>query len=234
MRQAWGVVTFLACGAAHAQLVGEFDLRVDFGDDLFSWGGLGGSENFFQAQPLRGARYGIVAGSLRGVAIDYDVSIAALPTSQLRDMAVALGPPGVSRPYAFRPAPSESRSGAGQFSGTVDGRGQGGLFVLDSRDVLFMELYETINDFPFSADGVWFAGSEFTITFQAEFDVGGCGPADLAVPFGVLSQLDAAEFVRLFFDQEVIAGAYAEPLGVVSAADVDEFVRLYFEGCASR
>ncbi|MEL6329995.1 MAG: choice-of-anchor tandem repeat NxxGxxAF-containing protein [Planctomycetota bacterium] len=62
----------------------------------------------------------------------------------------------------------------------------------------------------------------------------GCTPADLDVPFGVISQADVAVFVNLFFAGDDRAADLAEPFGVVSQADVAEFVRLFFEGCPAR
>ncbi|MEO1510668.1 MAG: hypothetical protein AAFU70_01220, partial [Planctomycetota bacterium] len=59
----------------------------------------------------------------------------------------------------------------------------------------------------------------------------GCSPADLADPFGVISQADSAEFVARFFAGDAGVAALSEPFDVVSQADVSAFVQLFFEGC---
>ncbi|MEL6328748.1 MAG: hypothetical protein AAFR38_03725 [Planctomycetota bacterium] len=58
-----------------------------------------------------------------------------------------------------------------------------------------------------------------------------CSPADLAQPFGVISQADVTRFVELFFEDDPRVASLAEPFDVVSQADVDAFVTLFFQGC---
>ncbi|MEL6330766.1 MAG: GC-type dockerin domain-anchored protein [Planctomycetota bacterium] len=58
-----------------------------------------------------------------------------------------------------------------------------------------------------------------------------CSPADLAPPFGVISQADVNEFVNLFFANDPQVAAFAAPFNVVSQADVNAFVDLFFAGC---
>ncbi|MEO1511134.1 MAG: GC-type dockerin domain-anchored protein, partial [Planctomycetota bacterium] len=62
-------------------------------------------------------------------------------------------------------------------------------------------------------------------------EVGGCNGADLAEPFGILSQADVAAFVDAFFANDPRVAQLASPFDVVSQADVNEFVSLFFEGC---
>ncbi|MEL6329087.1 MAG: choice-of-anchor tandem repeat NxxGxxAF-containing protein [Planctomycetota bacterium] len=59
----------------------------------------------------------------------------------------------------------------------------------------------------------------------------GCNDADLARPYGVISQADSAELVALFFAGDARVAALAAPFDTVSQSDVAEFVRLFFEGC---
>ncbi|MEL6396120.1 MAG: hypothetical protein AAFQ71_08990 [Planctomycetota bacterium] len=61
-----------------------------------------------------------------------------------------------------------------------------------------------------------------------------CSPADLAEPYGVLSQADVSEFVSLFFSLDPNVAALASPFDVVSQADVDAFVDLFFAGCPAQ
>ncbi|MEO1511781.1 MAG: SGNH/GDSL hydrolase family protein, partial [Planctomycetota bacterium] len=52
----------------------------------------------------------------------------------------------------------------------------------------------------------------------------GCSAADLAAPFGVLSQTDVDAFVSAFFAADPGVASLAPPASVVSQADVDAFV----------
>ncbi|MEL6329834.1 MAG: hypothetical protein AAFR38_09245 [Planctomycetota bacterium] len=58
-----------------------------------------------------------------------------------------------------------------------------------------------------------------------------CSAADVAAPFGVISQADVSEFVDLFFAGDSRVAALAGPIDIVSQADVNAFVGLFFAGC---
>ncbi|MEL6396326.1 MAG: GC-type dockerin domain-anchored protein [Planctomycetota bacterium] len=59
--------------------------------------------------------------------------------------------------------------------------------------------------------------------------VSGC-PADLAPPYGIISNTDVDAFVAAFFANDPAADL-APPFGVISSTDVDAFVDAFFEGC---
>ncbi|MEL6330002.1 MAG: hypothetical protein AAFR38_10085 [Planctomycetota bacterium] len=86
------------------------------------------------------------------------------------------------------------------------------------------EVYFTIETV--SGDGVLVSSDS-----GADYGPAPCSPADLAEPFGVISQADVAAFVDLFFAGDPKAAAFAEPLDVASQADVSAFVDLFFAGC---
>ncbi|MEO1512540.1 MAG: GC-type dockerin domain-anchored protein, partial [Planctomycetota bacterium] len=62
---------------------------------------------------------------------------------------------------------------------------------------------------------------------------GPCSGADLAPPFGIISQADVTAFVNAFFAMDPAADL-APPFGVISQADVTAFVNLFFAGCPAR
>ncbi|MEO1511604.1 MAG: hypothetical protein AAFU70_05990, partial [Planctomycetota bacterium] len=55
-------------------------------------------------------------------------------------------------------------------------------------------------------------------------------PADLAIPFGTISQLDIAAFVDAFFASGAAAD-FSPPFGVISQADVAGYVEAFFSDC---
>ncbi|MEM1186551.1 MAG: carbohydrate-binding protein [Planctomycetota bacterium] len=65
-----------------------------------------------------------------------------------------------------------------------------------------------------------------TLTFTAT----GCGPADLAEPFGVLDLDDVDRFILAFLIGNDAADI-AAPLGVLDLADIDTFIASFFAGC---
>lgn len=69
-----------------------------------------------------------------------------------------------------------------------------------------------------SGDGIFDLGS------------GGCNPADIAEPFGVLDLGDISAFVTAFLSQDPAADI-APPLGVFDLADLSAFVGAFIGGC---
>ncbi|MEL6328841.1 MAG: hypothetical protein AAFR38_04210 [Planctomycetota bacterium] len=145
---------------------------------------------------------------------------------------------------------SYTLGGAGVFEflvrqATLDGEpldpplafGESRLFTADQRNI---RLAGTLRDGdPFE---IRFITDFFGGDFVSPFTTGGvritrvpgpCNDADLVFPFGRLTQLDAAEFVTLFFADDPAVAAFAEPTDIVNQADVDAFVALFFQGCPS-
>jgi hypothetical protein len=59
---------------------------------------------------------------------------------------------------------------------------------------------------------------------------GGCNPADLFAPFGVLDLADVQGFIAAFVDQDPIADI-APAFGVLDLADVQTFIAEFTAGC---
>lgn len=57
-----------------------------------------------------------------------------------------------------------------------------------------------------------------------------CGPADLALPLGVLDLADTVAFVTAYMTQGADAD-FAEPFGVWDQADITAFVAAFYSGC---
>lgn len=71
---------------------------------------------------------------------------------------------------------------------------------------------------------------DFTLTIHGTAPDPGCGPADLAPPFGVLDLADVSAFLLAFINGETTADL-AEPFGILDLADVIEFSMLFGAGC---
>lgn len=59
---------------------------------------------------------------------------------------------------------------------------------------------------------------------------GGCNPADIAEPFGILDLADISAFITAFLAQDPVADL-AEPIGVFDLADLTAFVNAFVAGC---
>ena len=70
------------------------------------------------------------------------------------------------------------------------------------------------------------AGSSIEITVGS----GGCSPADLAEPFGIVDIDDVDAFITAFLSGDAAADLVA-PFGIVDIDDVDNFITLFLAGC---
>lgn len=83
--------------------------------------------------------------------------------------------------------------------------------------------------------GFFFGFTDFdvaidTIRVSTTSKPGGCNPADLAEPFGVLDLADIQAFVTAFTAQDPAADL-AEPFGIWDLADVQTFAGSFVAGC---
>jgi len=114
--------------------------------------------------------------------------------------------------------------------------GQGGFKTFDG-EITFVGLGDVVSYRfrPESTEGTWFVdelwmarGDDYP-TLAVDSD-GPCGPADLALPFGVLDLADVDGFIAAFVVGDAAADLSA-PLGVVDLADIDTFIGSFLAGC---
>jgi len=98
--------------------------------------------------------------------------------------------------------------------------------------------FDPTPDMPDSGDEVNLGDIDFTTIPGDQFVVvplagdtgGGCNPADIAEPFGVLDLADIDAFI-LAFGAGDAAADIAAPAGVLDLADIDLFILEFFAGC---
>ncbi|MEL6330502.1 MAG: hypothetical protein AAFR38_12665 [Planctomycetota bacterium] len=84
---------------------------------------------------------------------------------------------------------------------------------------------------PDLVERVDFRNDPFCFDFRCDGNPFPCSPADLAPPFGVISNADVTAFVNGFFGGDPRVALLAFPHDIISQADVDRFVVLFFQGC---
>lgn len=103
--------------------------------------------------------------------------------------------------------------------------------------VTFAQILAGVDEVVFTTfePGFFFGFTDFdvaidTVTVTTSSAPGGCNPADLAEPFGVLDLADIQAFVTAFAAQDP-AVDLAEPFGVWDLADVQAFAGSFVAGC---
>lgn len=93
----------------------------------------------------------------------------------------------------------------------------------------FAFIPESTNGFDFDAEGNLQVpiGPQLFVSYRV---TGGCNPADIADPFGVVDLADTDAFITGFLAGDSVADL-APPFGVIDLADVDLFIASFLGGC---
>lgn len=140
-----------------------FDVTYTLNQDIFTIDGLGDPLNTVVTSDLSS-----LGTNIQVLAISWDVTIFADSPSWLSESRLAFTNTAFTTGVLIAPGAGVNTPGEQNFVGAVDLVANNLQFALDGDNTLRLEWYESFDDFADDWDGIWRAGSTFTVRVDAQ------------------------------------------------------------------